>query len=223
MTAIATSAYAPRHTRGYRWRRIRGAAIFAAALSLFVIFADFPVYWMFVTAFKQVNDLYNLAKNPLVFNLAPTLEHVQFLLQDTRYLTWLVNTAEIGAGVVIVTLLVSVPAAYALARVRFRGSDSLGIGIFLTYLVPPTLLFLPLSQLVAGLGLVNTRWSLVLEKVHVFEPGSAEPSTSRVRSRLARYQRGSSAGSAGAGSRVRRLTRSLEVTMAAIHMRMPPI
>jgi multiple sugar transport system permease protein len=162
MTAIATPARTPRHTRGYRWRRIRGAAIFAAVLSLFVIFADFPVYWMFVTAFKQVNDLYNLAENPLVFNLAPTLEHVQFLLQDTRYLTWLVNTAEIGAGVVIVTLLVSVPAAYALARVRFRGSDSLGIGIFLTYLVPPTLLFLPLSQLVAGLGLVNTRWSLVL-------------------------------------------------------------
>jgi multiple sugar transport system permease protein len=162
MTAIATSPHRPHHTRGYRWRRIRSAAVLAAALGLFLIFADFPVYWMFVTTFKQVNDLYNLAENPLIFNLPPTLDHVRFLLEDTRYPTWLLNTAEIGAGVVIVTLLVSVPAAYALARVRFRGSDSLGIGIVLTYLVPPTLLFLPLSQLVAGLGLVNTRWSLVL-------------------------------------------------------------
>jgi len=73
-----------------------------------------------------------------------------------------VNTLEIGALVVVITLAFSIPAAYALARARFPGSSTLGIAIFLTYLVPPTLLFLPLSQIVVGMGLTNTRWALVL-------------------------------------------------------------
>ncbi|HEV2249805.1 MAG TPA: carbohydrate ABC transporter permease [Candidatus Limnocylindria bacterium] len=161
MSAAATR---PRtvHSRGFRLRRLRGQVLFWLALGLFLLFAVFPVYWMFITTFKQVNDLYNLANNPLFFNLAPTLEQVRYLFQETRYLTWLVNTVEVGGVVVVVTVVVCVPAAYALARSKFPGSGALGIGIFLTYLVPPTLLFLPLSQLVVGLGLSNTRWALAL-------------------------------------------------------------
>ena len=135
---------------------------FWIALSLFVLFAVFPVYWMVVTTFKQVNDLYNLENNPLLFHLAPSLDQVRYLFERTNFVVWVENTAEVGLAVVLITLLICVPAAYALARHRFPGSGTLSIGIFLTYLVPPTLLFLPLSQLVVGLGLVNSKWSLAL-------------------------------------------------------------
>jgi multiple sugar transport system permease protein len=162
MATIAASPHAARHSASYRWRKIGKETAFWFVLSLFLIFAAFPVYWMVITAFKQVNDLYNLQNNPFVFNLAPTLEQVQYLFEHTPYARWLVNTAEVGVFVVLITLLICVPAAYVLARTKFPGSGALGIGIFLTYLVPPTLLFLPLSQLVVGLGLVNTKWALVV-------------------------------------------------------------
>ena len=150
------------HSTAYRLRHLRGSIVFWLAIGLYVLFAAFPVYWMFVTTFKQVNDLYNLDNNPLLFHLAPTLEQVRYLLDNTNFVTWVENTLQVGLVVVIITVLVCVPAAYVLARTRFPGSGSLGIGIFLTYLVPPTLLFLPLSQLVVGLGLVNNKWALAL-------------------------------------------------------------
>ena len=150
------------HSAAFRRRRLRNEILFWIVLSLFVIFAIFPVYWMFVTTFKQVNDLYNLDNNPLFFNMAPTLDQVKYLFEQTDFVTWVLNTAEVGLAVVAITVLICVPAAYALARHNFPGSGTLGIGIFLTYLVPPTLLFLPLSQLVAGLGLNDTKWSLAL-------------------------------------------------------------
>ncbi len=152
----------PTHSTWYRLRRLRSNILFALALIPFVLFAAFPVYWMFVTAFKQVNDLYNLDNNPILFNLGPTLDQVRYLIDKTPYVTWVINTAEVGGLVVVITLLICVPAAYVLARTSFPGSGTLGIGIFLTYLVPSSLLFLPLSQLVVGLGLINTKWALVL-------------------------------------------------------------
>jgi len=159
---LAARSHATRHSLAFRLRRVRGNVLFALALVPFVVFAAFPVYWMFVTAFKQVNDLYNLSNNPILFHLAPTMDQVDYLFQKTNYVTWFFNTVEVGAVVVIITVLICVPAAYVLARTRFPGSASLGIGIFLTYLVPPTLLFLPLSQIVVGLGLANTKWALAL-------------------------------------------------------------
>ncbi|HUQ17333.1 MAG TPA: carbohydrate ABC transporter permease [Candidatus Saccharimonadales bacterium] len=150
------------HSAAFRRRRLRNDIIFWFVLSLFIIFAIFPVYWMFITTFKQVNDLYNLENNPLVFNMGPTLDQVKYLFEQTDFVTWVRNTLQVGLAVVAITVLICVPAAYALARHNFPGSGSLGIGIFLTYLVPPTLLFLPLSQLVAGLGLNDTKWSLAL-------------------------------------------------------------
>jgi multiple sugar transport system permease protein len=150
------------HSTAFRIRRFRNSVVFWIALSLFLLFAVFPVYWMIVTTFKQVNDLYNLSNNPLFFHLPPSLDQVRYLFEQTNFVVWVENTLEVGLVVVAITLLVCVPAAYALARTRFPGSGSLSIGIFLTYLVPPTLLFLPLSQLVVGLGLVNNKWALAL-------------------------------------------------------------
>jgi len=160
MAAIAL--HRARHSTGYRIRHLRSNVLFALALIPFLIFAFFPVYWMFLTAFKQVNDLYNLDNNPILFHLAPTLDQVTYLLERTPYVTWFMNTVEVGGLVVLITLVICVPAAYVLARTSFPGSSTLGIGIFLTYLVPSSLLFLPLSQLVAGFGLINTKWALVL-------------------------------------------------------------
>ena len=162
MAAIAPTAHRAHHSAAYRRRKLLGEAAFWFGLALFVVFAAFPVYWMLITAFKQVNDLYNLQNNPFIFNLAPTLDQVRYLFEHTPYAQWLRNTVEVGLLVVVVTVVICVPAAYVLARTRFPGSGWLGIGIFLTYLVPPTLLFLPLSQLVVGMGLVNTRWALVV-------------------------------------------------------------
>jgi multiple sugar transport system permease protein len=150
------------HSTAFRIRRFRNSVLFWIALSLFLLFAVFPVYWMIVTTFKQVNDLYNLSNNPLFFHLSPSLDQVRYLFEQTNFVVWVENTLEVGLAVVAITLIVCIPAAYALARTRFPGSGALSIGIFLTYLVPPTLLFLPLSQLVVGLGLVNSKWSLAL-------------------------------------------------------------
>jgi multiple sugar transport system permease protein len=119
-----------------------------------------------VTTFKQNSDLYvgaaNTAHNPFIFNRPPTLEHLRTLFEQTLYLTWVANTLLVGALVVCITLLLAVPAGYSLARLTGRWGERLSIGIFLTYLIPSTLLFIPFSRLVSILGLQNTLWSLVL-------------------------------------------------------------
>jgi multiple sugar transport system permease protein len=131
-------------------------------LVLFVVLLAFPFYWMVIATFKQNPDLYNVENNPFIFNLKPTLDNIKLLFNETRYVRWLGNTALVGSLVVAITLLLSIPAAYALARLTGRWGERIGIGIFLTYLVPPTLLFIPLSRVVANLGLQDTIWSLVL-------------------------------------------------------------
>ncbi len=132
----------------------------------FTAFAVFPFYWMVVTTFKQNSDLYvgaaNTAHNPFIFNRPPTLEHLKTLFEQTLYLTWVANTLLVGALVVGITLVLAVPAGYSLARLTGRWGERLSIGIFLTYLIPSTLLFIPFSRLVSILGLQNTLWSLVL-------------------------------------------------------------
>ncbi len=132
----------------------------------FTAFAIFPFYWMLITTFKQNSDLYvgasNTAHNPFIFNQPPTLLHLETLFQNTLYLTWLFNALWVGAIVVLITLVLAVPAAYSLARLTGRWGERLSIGIFLTYLVPSTLLFIPFSRLVALLGLQNQLGALVL-------------------------------------------------------------
>ena len=145
-----------------RLTRGLGEGAFFGGLALLLIFAAFPFYWMVITAFKSEGDLYNLKSNPYWFNAPPTLSHLEYLFHETLFVQWLINSLVIGACVVAITVVIAVPAGYSLARLAGRSAETLGIGIFLTYLIPPTLLFLPLSRLVSQLGLQDSLWSLVL-------------------------------------------------------------
>ena len=131
-------------------------------IAAFTIFAAFPFYWMLITTFKRTTDLMNRGNNPFVYNEPPTLEHLRVLFLETLYGRWLWNTALVGVVVVAITLLLALPAGYALARLTGRWGEQLGIGIFLTYLIPPTLLFIPMSRVIGDLGLQDSIWSLVL-------------------------------------------------------------
>jgi multiple sugar transport system permease protein len=145
-----------------RARRIANNAAHTAVLIFFVTFLAFPFYWMVITAFKTNQDLYNTQNNPYLFNSPPTLRHLSVLFEDTQYLQWLLNTGFVGVVVVIITLLLAVPAGYALARMTGAWAQTLGVTIFLTYLVPPTILFIPFSRIIATLGLQDSVWSLIL-------------------------------------------------------------
>ncbi len=145
--------------------RIRSCGARAAhwgILSVITIFLSFPFVWMLITTFKRQSDLYNLKHNPFLFYEPPTFEHIHRLFAETLFGQWLVNTAFVGIMVVVITLLLAVPAGYALARLTGRWGAKFGISIFLTYLVPPTLLFIPLSRVVVNLHLDDSLWSLVL-------------------------------------------------------------
>ncbi len=131
-------------------------------IATFVAFAAFPFYWMLITTFKQTRDLLNTENNPFLYNDPPTLENLQVLFTETLYLQWIWNTVLVGIAVVVITLLLAVPAGYSLARLSGRWGQHLAIGIFLTYLVPPTILFIPFSRVIGGLGLQDSLWSLVL-------------------------------------------------------------
>jgi multiple sugar transport system permease protein len=131
-------------------------------LAFFTVLLAFPFFWMLIASFKQNLDLYTVENNPFRFNLPPTLDHIRFLFGQTRFVRWLGNTAFVGGIVVVITLLVAIPAAYALARLTGRWGQRLGIAIFLTYLIPPTLLFIPLSRVVALLGLQDSLFSLIV-------------------------------------------------------------
>jgi multiple sugar transport system permease protein len=130
----------------------------------FAIVLAFPFYWMVITAFKETNDLYNLSRFPFWWHggLPQTTSNVSDLFHHTDYPKWLLNTGFVGAMVVLITLVLAMPAGYALARLSGRWGQSMGVAIFLTYLVPPTLLFLPLSRVISELHLHNSLWSLVL-------------------------------------------------------------
>jgi multiple sugar transport system permease protein len=133
-----------------------------AVLGSFVFFSAFPFYWMVIATFKTDHDLFTPTNNPFLFNEPPTLGHLKLLLFQTHYLTYLWNTLAVGLVVVVITMITAVPAAYALARWTRGWGEMLGIGIFLTYLVPPTILFIPLSRFIAALGLQESLWSLIL-------------------------------------------------------------
>jgi len=134
---------------------------FQLPLGAFLLSLLFPFYWMLVTALKPNRDLYNLALNPL-WTWSPTVDHVRRLLWDTHFLPWLRNTLVISVGATALSLATSLLAAYAIGRLRFRGSGPLGIAIFLTYLVPPVILFIPLSRIISALGLWDRPAALVL-------------------------------------------------------------
>src|SRR5207244_164294 len=131
---------------------MKRVALYAAALG-FVVFAGFPFYWMLVTSFKQNRDLYvgasDVSHIPWIFNDPPTLDHVKLLLGQTDFPRWVLNTLVVVVAVVVITVAVAVPAGYSLARLVGRWGERMGMGIFFTYLIPPTLLFVPFASLIS--------------------------------------------------------------------------
>ena len=130
-------------------------------LGIFVFVLLFPFYWMVITSVKPNNELLSRDGNPF-WVIQPTLEHFHKLLFKTAYPEWLWNTVFISVIATVVSLMCSVLAAYAIERLRFKGSRQVGLGIFLAYLVPPSILFIPLATIVFKLGLFDTRWALIL-------------------------------------------------------------
>jgi multiple sugar transport system permease protein len=131
-------------------------------LALFVIVLLFPFYWMTVTSFKPNAELYDYKKfNPFLIG-SPTLQHVKHLLFETAYPHWLVTTMVVAVCSTTLSLFSSVLAAYAIQRLRFRGSQYVGLAIYLAYLVPPSILFIPLATTIYQLGLFDSPLALIL-------------------------------------------------------------
>ena len=130
-------------------------------LLLYSVFLLFPFAWMLIVSIKPDQLLLDTRINPFAI-ISPTIENYRYLLQETEFPRWIWNTLVVTVGATALSLFCSILIGYALGRFRFRGGNTLGIAIFLLYLVPPTLLFIPLSQIVSRFGLYNSYWSLIL-------------------------------------------------------------
>ena len=137
-------------------------AVVYAAVAAFCLFSAFPFLIMLINSFKQDADLYRPQNNPFIYTFPPILDNWDLLFNRTNFPVFLKNSFLVGVLVVLITLVVAIPAAYALARLAGRWGETAGISLFLIYLVPPTLLFIPLFRAVVALGLNDTIWSLVL-------------------------------------------------------------
>lgn len=133
-----------------------------AVIGAFSVFFLFPIYYMAITSFKTNQEIEGLKGIPFLIQQGPTLKHYRDLFQKTDFLIYFKNTVQVTIPVTFVSMLISVFAAYALSRLRFAGSAAIATGIFLTYLVPESLLFIPLFKTVGLLGLLNSKWSLLL-------------------------------------------------------------
>ena len=156
---MATVVAAP---RSHRSKELRRHTLIYLGLTPFLVLAVFPILWMAITAIKQDADLYLVDAVPFWFRQAPTWKNFDFLFHNTSYGDWIVNTMVISFWVSAITLLTAVPAGYALARLRLPFAENLGIGIFMTYLVPAIILFIPLARVVSTLDLQDSWWSLVV-------------------------------------------------------------
>jgi multiple sugar transport system permease protein len=145
-----------------RGATIRSNAFTYANLAPFVFFALVPFYFMFVTSFKSNAELYNLKSSPFWIQTGVITGHYTFLFGKTEFLTWMMNSLLVAVVATSGSLVLSVFAGYSLSRLRFRGAGGFGTAIFITYLVPPTLLFLPLSQVVSWLGLSDSILALMV-------------------------------------------------------------
>jgi len=145
-----------------RGARLRSAAFGYANIIPFVFFALFPFYYMVITSLKNDAELYNLKAVPFLIETGVITDHYWYLFFKTEFWTWMKNSLIISVVATSVSLVISTLAGYSLARLRFPGVNSFGTAVFITYLVPPTLLFLPLSQVVVWLGISDTIWALIV-------------------------------------------------------------
>jgi multiple sugar transport system permease protein len=144
-----------------RQRPLERLLLFHLPLWFFLIVTLFPFLWMFITSIKPNAELYNVRMNPL-YVLHPTLDHFRYLMRETIFLTWAYNTLYVSILSTAISLITGILAGYALSRLRFRGAGGMAVGIFVTYLVPPTLLFIPLADVVRAFGLLDSLWALIL-------------------------------------------------------------
>jgi len=147
---------------GAIWRRW---VYFYLPLALFIVFLLFPFYWMIITTVRPDGELYrpwNAVNYSPFWTWNPTLDHFRYLFEETLFGTWLWNTMFIAIVSTAISLVCGVLAGYALSRLSFPFAGSLGTGIFITYLVPQTLLFIPLADIIRNFRLGDTPWSLIL-------------------------------------------------------------
>ncbi len=160
MSAVAPlNPIAPR-TAGMH-RTVERLLILYLPLALVLLFLLAPFYWMVITSLKPNSELYNGAISPLIVQ-TPSLEHFEYLWAKTEFIVWTWNTIFVAIVATAISLLFGVPAGYALARLRFRGADVIGLGIFSTYLVPTTLLFIPMVQVIKALDLLDSIVALIV-------------------------------------------------------------
>jgi len=145
-----------------RGARLRSTAFGYGNLIPFILFALFPFYFMLITSFKSNAELYSLKSVPLWIQKGVIVDHYRYLFMRTEFFTWIKNSLIISVVATSISLVISILAGYSLARLRFRGVGSFGTAVFITYLVPPTLLFLPLSQVVVWLGVADSIWALIV-------------------------------------------------------------
>ncbi len=131
-------------------------------LAIILIVLLFPFYWMTLTAIKPDDQLLDLDRFNPFWTWNPTFKHIYKLLFETQYPRWLWNTMMVAIGATALSIASSVLAAYAIVRLRFRGASFVGGAIFLAYLVPPSILFIPLSAVVFKYGLFDTPFALIL-------------------------------------------------------------
>ena len=147
---------------GAAWRKW---VFFYIPLTIFVVWLLFPFYWMVITTLRPDSELYrpwNAPSYQPFWTTNPTLEHVKDLFEETLFATWLWNTMLIALVSTAISLVCGVCAGYALSRLKFPFAGSLGTGIFVTYLVPQTLLFIPLADIIRNFHLGDTPWALIL-------------------------------------------------------------
>jgi multiple sugar transport system permease protein len=147
---------------GDKWKRW---VYFYIPLAVFILVLLFPFYWMAITTVRPDSELYrpwNAANYAPFWTTNPTLEHIRFLLDETLFSAWMWNTMIIALASTAISLFCGILAGYALARLNFPFAGSLGTGIFITYLVPQTLLFIPLADIIRNFKLGDTPWALIL-------------------------------------------------------------
>ena len=142
--------------------RARRVVTLYVPLACFVVILLFPFYWMAVTSFKPNAELYDYKTYNPFWIASPTLDHIRKLLFETAYPRWVLTTMTVAVCATVLSLVSSTLAAYAIQRLRFKGSQYVGLAIYLAYLVPPSILFIPLATMVFQLGLFDSPLALIL-------------------------------------------------------------
>jgi multiple sugar transport system permease protein len=173
-TARHTTLAEAQSSEGMAYLESRGRRLVTLWLPLGIIMLIllFPFYWMALTAVKPDQELIDLKSTNPLWTWSPTLKHIRVLLFETAYPRWLWNTMSIAISATVLSLIASVFAAYAIVRIKYKGSQWVGAGIFLAYLVPPSILFIPLASIVVKFGLFDSPMALILTYPTILIPFS---------------------------------------------------